>query len=159
MLERGLDINFQNKQGESALHNAAFTGNTHIINALIDKGANPNLLNQFVFLPLFLCGSLIVLFLFFFFSFSTGDTPLHYSVRRGDPSIVSLLVCVFLSPLFLSLTLMDFSRSPKEPIQISLEWKGMPSNSPSKILNTKSWPSCFQRVCSSFLFLFFLSEN
>ena len=37
----GAEVNFQQQEGETALHMAAFYNNTELINLLLTNGANP----------------------------------------------------------------------------------------------------------------------
>jgi serine/threonine-protein phosphatase 6 regulatory ankyrin repeat subunit B len=43
LLKRGLDINLQNEQGETALILAAWYGREDLVELLLKKGADPNL--------------------------------------------------------------------------------------------------------------------
>ena len=52
LLAHGADVNAQDRDGDTALHGAAQSGNVEIINLLLDKGANPNTKNKLGGTPL-----------------------------------------------------------------------------------------------------------
>ena len=66
LFKKGVDINAQNSDGETALHHASYEHNIKIMNILFKKGADPNAQN------------------------SDGSTPLHYGY--GDVNTIKLLI-------------------------------------------------------------------
>ena len=68
LLALGANVNLQDKDGDTALHGAAETGNVEIIRMLLDKGANPNAKNQ------------------------QGGTPLMWAAVFGNGDAVRLLL-------------------------------------------------------------------
>lgn len=50
LIENGLDVNMQNKHGETALHSTCLRGNIHAAAFLLERGADCNIRNSFVFL-------------------------------------------------------------------------------------------------------------
>ncbi len=52
LVSRGADINFQDKDGDTPLHNAAWSRNPKAVNMLLDLGANPLLQNKMAHYPL-----------------------------------------------------------------------------------------------------------
>ena len=48
LLQRGADVNHQDKDGDASAHGAAWFGNAKILDALLDAGANPNVRNKLV---------------------------------------------------------------------------------------------------------------
>lgn len=67
-LEAGLDPNFQGDQLGGALHIAAWTGNTKMLELFIGKGARINLLNK------------------------NGETPLHMAALQGKTTTAEWLI-------------------------------------------------------------------
>lgn len=73
LIEKG-DVNAINRNGETPLHNACWTGQIEIVQVLIDYGANTNMQNDH------------------------GETPLHWAARMGYANIVKLLLEVGADP-------------------------------------------------------------
>ena len=48
LIENGLDVNMQNKHGETALHSTCLRGNIHAAAFLLERAANCNIRNSFV---------------------------------------------------------------------------------------------------------------
>ena len=46
LVQRGSELNHQDKDGDTAVHGAALYGNVGILGALLDAGANPNMKNK-----------------------------------------------------------------------------------------------------------------
>ena len=68
LIASGADVDAQGRQGDTALHWAAFNGNSEIVRALIDAGANVND-------PL-----------------ANGNTPLHLAAFKGHAAVVERLL-------------------------------------------------------------------
>lgn len=47
LLDNGADIEGQDNRGRMALHLAAMSGNYEIVKLLLEKGANPTVVNKF----------------------------------------------------------------------------------------------------------------
>ncbi|EAL68440.1 ankyrin repeat-containing protein [Dictyostelium discoideum AX4] len=69
-LKKGVNVNAQNKNGETPLHKSIFNNTVRLlmVNMLLDAGAEVNVLN------------------------SRGESPLHFAVRLGREDLVSVLV-------------------------------------------------------------------
>jgi len=52
LLQRGADVNHQDKEGDTPVHGAAWVGNLQILQMLLDAGANPNVKNKLGGTPL-----------------------------------------------------------------------------------------------------------
>lgn len=72
LLRRGADVNGVNYDKRSALHMAAFEGNTHIVELLLDHGADKDGLNRW------------------------GRTPLAEAVHANQPHVVQV-TCSFVN--------------------------------------------------------------
>ncbi len=68
ILKRGVNVNHQDKDGDTVVHGAALYGNTRILTLLLDGGANPNVNNKL------------------------GGTALMWAAAYGHEEIVSLLL-------------------------------------------------------------------
>lgn len=68
LIASGADVNEQGRQGDTALHWAAFNGNIEIVRTLVDAGANVND-------PL-----------------ANGNTPLHLAAFKGHAAVVERLL-------------------------------------------------------------------
>jgi len=68
LLALGADVKLQDKDGDTALHGAAETGNAEIMRLLLDKGADPNAKNK------------------------QGGTPLMWAAVFGNDSVAWLLL-------------------------------------------------------------------
>eukprot|EP01103_Thecamoeba_quadrilineata_P005604 TRINITY_DN15378_c0_g1_i1.p1 TRINITY_DN15378_c0_g1~~TRINITY_DN15378_c0_g1_i1.p1 ORF type:complete len:793 (-),score=151.24 TRINITY_DN15378_c0_g1_i1:143-2521(-) len=79
VIERGIFVNAQNKQGESPLHSACLRGNFIAAEILLDHNSNCNLLAN------------------------SGETPLHYAVRVGNQELVKKLTTFGADPRIPSL--------------------------------------------------------
>jgi len=67
LLEKGADVNSENKYGDTALMGAAAAGQTKIVKALLQKGANVNTKNKY------------------------GWSALMMAVKKGHTEVVNLL--------------------------------------------------------------------
>eukprot|EP01133_Synstelium_polycarpum_P012204 gene12204-14286_t len=69
-LKKGVNVNSQNKNGETPLHKSIFNNSVRLlmVNFLLEAGAEVNVLN------------------------SRGESPLHFAVRLGREDLVSVLV-------------------------------------------------------------------
>ncbi|EGC39321.1 hypothetical protein DICPUDRAFT_16456, partial [Dictyostelium purpureum] len=69
-LKKGVNINAQNKNGETPLHKSIFNNNVRVlmVNILLEAGAEVNVLN------------------------SRGESPLHFAVHLGREDLVTILV-------------------------------------------------------------------
>jgi ankyrin repeat protein len=68
LLERGVDPNTQDKDGDTPLHKAAYKGYVDVVKLLLEHGADPNIKNK------------------------SGITPLYWAVFRGHVEVVKLLL-------------------------------------------------------------------
>jgi ankyrin repeat protein len=68
LLKLGADVNHQDKEGDTAVHGAAFYGNTKILYLLLNAKANPNLQNRL------------------------GGTALMWAASYGHDEIVGMLL-------------------------------------------------------------------
>ena len=67
-IEKGVNVNKPNSQGETPLHVASFSGSTDVAAVLLDHGGDPNIVT------------------------CAGETCLHYAVRSQNPNMVQLLL-------------------------------------------------------------------
>mmetsp|Transcript_44626 Transcript_44626/g.112459 ORF Transcript_44626/g.112459 Transcript_44626/m.112459 type:complete len:909 (-) Transcript_44626:74-2800(-) len=74
MIERGFDVNTQNKFGESPLHQACLRGNIPSIKLLLDSDAKVDAVNKI------------------------GESSLHYAVRAGHKEAVRLMAAAGADP-------------------------------------------------------------
>jgi len=63
-----LDVNYKSIDGNSILHWACYSGKVRVVQSLLEKGAQPNVLNNL------------------------GSTPLMVAVRYGNHDVVQVLV-------------------------------------------------------------------
>mmetsp|Transcript_19695 Transcript_19695/g.75550 ORF Transcript_19695/g.75550 Transcript_19695/m.75550 type:complete len:805 (-) Transcript_19695:72-2486(-) len=68
VIDKGIDVNLANNQGESALHSAILASNRHATAFLLERGADANLRSLH------------------------GETPLHYATRTGNVKLVRMLM-------------------------------------------------------------------
>jgi ankyrin repeat protein len=69
LLDRGADINFQNKYNRTPLFMAVFYGHVEYVRMLLKRGAKTNTHDT-----------------------TFGNTPLHWAVRKGNIQVVRLLL-------------------------------------------------------------------
>lgn len=67
-VERGADVDQQNKHGEAPLHQAAMRGRTQCVLYLLNNGASPNIISH------------------------NGETPLHFATRAGHKECMNVLL-------------------------------------------------------------------
>ena len=68
LLERGAEVNVQNKYGETPLYMAAWSGHSDVVKMLLDGGAKPDLVTKL------------------------GCTPMHMAASNGHIKVVQLLL-------------------------------------------------------------------
>ncbi|XP_074649443.1 uncharacterized protein LOC141904707 isoform X3 [Tubulanus polymorphus] len=102
-----LNVNYQNNDGMSALHQAALVGNTEILLALLEGGAHVDLMDSKGMRPLHYAAwqgkDEPVKLLLQFGSSATdpaydGETPLHLACQHGHFQVVNILLCYHAEP-------------------------------------------------------------
>ena len=105
-LDKGVDVNTKNNNGETSFYLAAAQGHKEIAQLLIDHGTRINEKNGFGWTPSFVAvlnGHEEIVQLLIAFNLDVNEPPgdsgdsertlLHYSAQSGHKKIIELLIC------------------------------------------------------------------